>query len=639
MRKLPSYALPLGTSFAFALLALACGSDSSSGSSKVSPENIFDSEDDLPECSDSLGLDSAYVGSDSTLYICEDGSWTSDGESSADGEESSSSSEKSSDKSSSSGSKDGSSSSVNGSSSSGENSSSSSSGKAESSSSSDASKADTLYVCKDHVNDISIVLENDTLTFKTLVPDGSETWEELKSACGQVEERFRDMTELELYKYTGDNSVTKLFMTSEWDVVCDSSTLSSGFLYRLPDSDENRDLITATRASKANVSTADFDNSDCVGGNIQHCSSSDSIFILNYKYPEDSLTLELQMFLESDNITASREKFKKTAKLIEEAAAESNTAQLASLMDVPESSPWVSLFNGGVKISWVSGEQESSSYTTFKEKFLIAVKGYDKHIFAETLREDGKCTLTDDSWIGKLYASAGAESSSSSEAPVESSSSSISYGTLTDTRNGTTQTYKTVVIGTQTWMAENLNHAYPKESADATDSLSFCYDNDPANCETYGRLYTWAAAMDSAGLASGDATNANECGNGTTCNVSSPVRGVCPSGWHLPDTTEWSTLATYVAENSSDVGKALRSTSGWSGNGNGSDAFGFRILPAGSFFSNNYGNIESFAYFWASTESSENKYQAYRRYINDKSGLTQGANFKKYGHSVRCIKD
>jgi uncharacterized protein (TIGR02145 family) len=622
MRKLPSYALPLGTSLAFALLALACGSDSSSGSSKVSPENIFDSEDDLPECSDSLGLDSAYVGADSALYICEDGTWTSDGESTSDGEESSSSSEKSSDKSSSSTSKDGSSSSVNGSSSSGENGSSSSSGKAESSSSSNTSKADTLYVCKDHVNDISIVLENDTLTFKTLTSEGLETWEELESACSQIEAAFRNMTELDFYEYTGDYTVTKMFMTSEWDVVCDSSTLYSGFSYRLPDSDENRDLITATRASKANVSTADFDNSDCVGGSIQHCSSSDSIFILNYKYPEDSLTLELQMFLESDNITASREKFKKTAKLIEEAAAESNTAQLASLMDVPESSPWVSLFNGGVKISWVSGEQESSSYTTFKEKFLIAVKGYDKHIFAEALREDGKCTLTDDSWIGKLY-----------------SSSSISYGTLTDTRNGTTQTYKTVVIGTQTWMAENLNYAYPKESADATDSLSFCYDNDPANCETYGRLYTWAAAMDSAGLASDDAANANKCGYGTTCDASSPVRGVCPSGWHLPDTTEWSTLATYVAENSSDVGKALRSTSGWSGNGNGSDAFGFRILPAGSFFSNNYGNIETFAYFWASTESSENKYQAYRRYMNSISGLTQGANFKKYGHSVRCIKD
>lgn len=67
------------------------------------------------------------------------------------------------------------------------------------------------------------------------------------------------------------------------------------------------------------------------------------------------------------------------------------------------------------------------------------------------------------------------------------------------------QTYAAVKIGEQIWMAENLNFAYPKlarsesetdstESA-ALDSISFCYNNDPANCEKYGRLYTWAAAL------------------------------------------------------------------------------------------------------------------------------------------------
>ena len=200
-------------------------------------------------------------------------------------------------------------------------------------------------------------------------------------------------------------------------------------------------------------------------------------------------------------------------------------------------------------------------------------------------------------------------SSSSSETTQSSSSSeNISAGsvydatakTLTDLRDG--KTYKTVTIGDQTWMAENLN--YETEN-------SYCYDDDPSNCSKYGRLYTWAAA-----------------------------KTVCPSGWHLPSTTEWKTLFTAVG-GSSTAGAKLKSQTGWTAYDGitNEDSFGFSALPAGS--RNYYGdfNLEGYsAYFWSSTE--DNSLYAYfmRLYYNyDYANLRYYNN--RYGFSVRCLKD
>jgi uncharacterized protein (TIGR02145 family) len=153
------------------------------------------------------------------------------------------------------------------------------------------------------------------------------------------------------------------------------------------------------------------------------------------------------------------------------------------------------------------------------------------------------------------------------------------YGTLTDERDG--QTYKTVKIGDQVWMAENLNYAYTgvpyNYSGYTSDSTSWCYENDPANCAKYGRLYTWATAMDSVGEWS---TNGEGCGYRTECSPTYPVRGVCPKGWHLPDTTEWQSLFSAVGGKTA-AGKMLKSSSGWNSNGDGLDAFGFSALSAG----------------------------------------------------------
>lgn len=113
-------------------------------------------------------------------------------------------------------------------------------------------------------------------------------------------------------------------------------------------------------------------------------------------------------------------------------------------------------------------------------------------------------------------------------------------GTFTDERDG--QTYKTVKIGRQKWMVQNLNFAY-LQPTETEDSSSYCYEDLPENCEKYGRLYLWSAAMDSVGLYS---ESGKGCGYMEICDSPDFVQGVCPNGWHLPTEDEFSILGKAV---------------------------------------------------------------------------------------------
>ncbi len=203
-----------------------------------------------------------------------------------------------------------------------------------------------------------------------------------------------------------------------------------------------------------------------------------------------------------------------------------------------------------------------------------------------------------------------------------------------DSRDSTI--YKYVTIGTQTWMAENLNY----DDSVTTSSLkgkSWCYSNSTSNCTKYGRLYTWAAAIDSVKLAN-DADNPQNCGYGKTCNLSGTVRGICPEGWHMPDTTEWRTLINTVG--GMDVaGKALKSTNNWRESGNGTDAFDFTALPAGARYSTGaYYNLLYNTNFLGITEQNDNvAYNLYLDYSSDAANI--GTNPKNFALSVRCLKD
>ena len=221
----------------------------------------------------------------------------------------------------------------------------------------------------------------------------------------------------------------------------------------------------------------------------------------------------------------------------------------------------------------------------------------------------------------------------------------IDYGSMTDTRDG--KTYKTVKIGDQTWMAENLNY-YDATNLSVKEK-SWCFgkkDNeDSTTCDVAGRFYTWAAAIDSVKLAN-DADNPLECGYDKFCNLTGTVQGICPPGWHLPNNTEWQAFLMAVGGRST-AGKVLKSQTGWNDykgtSGNGTDAFGFTALPAGFRFCDGGDFLEEgkYTYFWSSVEYERdretNANNVYVYYYGDNANLYFYP--KIYAFSVRCVKD
>lgn len=208
----------------------------------------------------------------------------------------------------------------------------------------------------------------------------------------------------------------------------------------------------------------------------------------------------------------------------------------------------------------------------------------------------------------------------------------ILYETMTDDRDG--QTYKTVAIGSQTWMAENLNYDYKVAGVSYGNQ---CYIDSARYCSVKGCLYTWGAAMDSV---------ITGCGYGVDCAADTgKVQGVCPNGWHLPDSTEWEILFAAVGGQTT-AGTALKASSGWPCGADGSDAFGFSALPAGFRLpTGSYLGSQGVASMW-SYSNVGNAYANCMLLLTSES-LSERASFGRgmfgddYGMllSVRCVKD
>jgi uncharacterized protein (TIGR02145 family) len=211
--------------------------------------------------------------------------------------------------------------------------------------------------------------------------------------------------------------------------------------------------------------------------------------------------------------------------------------------------------------------------------------------------------------------------------------------------------YKTVTIGTQVWMAENLKTtkyndgtAIPNVTVNATWNATttgaYCdYSNTPSNSAIYGRLYNWYAVDN----------------NVATKMGSNGGKNACPTGWHVPTSAEWTTLTNYLTNNGygyegsgNDIGKSMAATSGWTidptagnvGNDQASNnSSGFTALPSGDRSSD--GTFRTIGYlgnWWSSTEyNTANTY--YRCMSSSLSYLYSDYIGKLGGFSVRCLKD
>ena len=213
-------------------------------------------------------------------------------------------------------------------------------------------------------------------------------------------------------------------------------------------------------------------------------------------------------------------------------------------------------------------------------------------------------------------------------------------GSFKDLRDG--QIYRTVSIGSQTWMAENLNYRYTQETAEL-DSSSFLCKDEIDGCEKFGRYYLWSAAMDSAGVFSEDGLG---CGNGVLCSPAEKVRGICPQGWHLPDTLEWKALIDAVG-GPYEAGRILKSTEGWKEDCNGTDDYRFSVWPTLSYYTNkSSGHFDSYigmyANMWSSTEIDSVKvFTTGFRFDNEVVRLAgaKSEKYKEFALPIRCVMD
>jgi uncharacterized protein (TIGR02145 family) len=190
--------------------------------------------------------------------------------------------------------------------------------------------------------------------------------------------------------------------------------------------------------------------------------------------------------------------------------------------------------------------------------------------------------------------------------------------------------YKTVTIGTQVWMAENLKTTRYRNgdtiftttpatldiSNESTPKYQWAYAGNDSNEANYGRLYTWYTVTDE--------------------------RNICPCGWHVPSDAEWNTLTNFLGGDSLAQGKLKEAgTKHWSNlNTDATNESGFTALPGGNRWDNGlFLGLGDFTHWWTSSEY--DSVYAWRRILVSK-GIAKnywGAANKKIGWFVRCVKD
>ncbi len=278
---------------------------------------------------------------------------------------------------------------------------------------------------------------------------------------------------------------------------------------------------------------------------------------------------------------------------------------------------------------------DGANWSNYDKSYLLSVRclqgsGSDVSSSSSLVQSSSSSVSSSSSLV---QSSSSVVSSSSSIVPSSSSAVSSSSSVVLCTANNNTstqycsngtlkdygfvtygnQTYKTVVIGEQTWFAENLN--YNVED-------SYCSEDDSANCTKYGRLYPWVRAMNLPLSCSSDYCSSQ---------INSPHRGICPEGWHIPSKADWEVMMAYIGSNG---GRKLKAISGWNSKGNGSDDFGFSALPGGysGYYTGERGD-------WCSASEEAHIGMSGFSMSYDYSFADMHSFGKYNGLSVRCLQD
>ena len=202
-----------------------------------------------------------------------------------------------------------------------------------------------------------------------------------------------------------------------------------------------------------------------------------------------------------------------------------------------------------------------------------------------------------------------------------------SCSSITDSRDG--KVYSTVLIGTQCWMAQNLNVGTKilgsVDQANNSIIEKYCYNDDENNCTIYGGLYQWDEAMQ--------------------YSVTPGVQGICPTGWHLPTDAEWTMLTDFLGGLSIAGGKMKEAgyTHWLSPNTGATNTSGFTALPTGAMWGGgNFSNFNKYTYFWSSSTNDAYDVFKYCRNLdydaNSVNRYDDGCQ-KPFGFSVRCLQD
>ena len=291
------------------------------------------------------------------------------------------------------------------------------------------------------------------------------------------------------------------------------------------------------------------------------------------EFVESSSSLEQEVESSSSEKTSSSSA-KASSSSIKPKESSSSSAKSSSSIKPEESS------SSSVKSSSSIKPEESSSSSAKSSSSIKPEQSSSSSVKSSSSLKSEESSSSEDKSSSSVKPKESSSSEYSSSSVIETSSSSLvatgvcktdledhcTYGSLYDERDG--QTYKTVKIGEQWWMAENLRYN------DVDPTLLKCQNNKNENCDTYGYLYSRKAALQG-----------------------------CPTGWRLPVGTDFTQLKNFVDENTDKaIGQSLRSQNGgWdnTGIGRGSDSFGMNLLAGGG-YDNIYGffDMSKNALFW-----------------------------------------